>query len=72
MITDADTAMMLDKMYTDAADEFVKMVEPVVKQVDMSKMTNDDFLKHCRNAFEAGVAKGVNILFSIDKSLGVY
>ena len=68
---DAVISMMLEKMYTDAADEFVKMVEPVVKQVDMSKMTNDDFLKHCRNAFEAGVAKGVDMLFSIDKSLGI-
>lgn len=68
---DAVISMMLDKMYTDAADEFVRTVEPVVQQVDMSKMTNDDFLKHCRNAFEAGVAKGVDMLFSIDKSLGI-
>lgn len=68
---DAVISMMLEKMYADAADEFVRTVEPVVKQVDMSKMTNEDFLKHCRNAFEAGVAKGVDLILSIDKSLGI-
>ena len=68
---DAVISMMLEKMYADAADEFVRTVEPVVKQVDMSSMTNEDFLKHCRNAFEAGVAKGVDLMLSIDKSLGM-
>ena len=68
-MSDAVISMILEKLCTEAADEFVRTVEPVVKQVDMSKMTNEDFLKHCRNAFEAGVAKGVDLILSIDKSL---
>ena len=68
---DAVISMILEKMITNAADEFVKMAEPVIKNVDMSRMTNEDFLKHCRNAFEAGVAKGANLVLSIDKSLGI-
>ena len=68
---DAVINMMLEKMITDAADEFVKMAEPVIKNVDMSRMTNEDLLMHCKRAFEAGTARGASLVLSIYKSLGM-
>lgn len=71
MITDVDMAMMLEKICTDAGDEFAKTVEPVVKSIDMRYMTNEDLLMHCRRAFEAGVTKGIGLIPSIHKNLGI-
>lgn len=71
MMTDVNMAKMLEKMYTDEADEFVKRVEPMVKRVDMSRMTNEDLLMQCRRAFEAGIATGVSLIPSIHKNLGI-
>ena len=54
----------LEKLYDEAGDEFVKLTEPVVKGMDFRKMTDEDFLLFCRNAFEAGCAKGVSIFLT--------
>lgn len=54
----------LEKLTTDAADEFMHLAEPEIRKYFSGRdrlMSVDEFLGHCRRAFEAGVAKGINI-----------